>query len=62
MDKNFRYDEHNNLTYSKNSFYDLSGMFYQIITRTVGKLKIIVYKDELLYYKLLSIKSLDNKN
>ena len=62
MDKNFRYDEHNNLTYSKNSFYDLSGMFYQIITRTVGKLKIIVYKDELLYYKLLSIKSLDNNN
>lgn len=60
MDNNFRYDDHNNLTYNQNSFYDLSGMFYQIITRAVGKLKIIVYNDELLYCKLLSIKSLGN--
>ena len=57
MDKNFKYNDNNDLTYNTNGFYDLSGMFYQIITRAVSNLKIIVYNDEQLYYKLLYIKS-----
>lgn len=58
MDNNFAYSKSNTLKYNKNGYYDLSGMFYQIVTRAVNNLKIIVFKNKPLYYKLLYVKSL----
>ncbi len=65
MDYNFQYSEENVLQCSKKSFYSLSGMFYQIITRVIDEMKIIVLENKQLYYKLLQIKALEktmNKN
>ena len=62
MDTNFAYGESNTLKYNPNGYYDLSGMFYQIITRAVSNLKIIVYQNKPLYYKLLYVKSLGMNN
>lgn len=61
MDDNFRYDDSGNLQYIK-CYYSLPGMFYQIITRVINEMKIIVFNNKSLYYKLLQIKSLDKNN
>lgn len=57
MDKNFRYSESGKLQ-AKNSYYSASGMLYQIVTRVVDELKIIVLDNPLLYIELLRIKAM----
>ena len=59
MDNNFRYNENGRLTARKN-FYSALGMLYQIVTRVVNQLKILVLNNPELYYQLLQIKALDN--
>ncbi|MTI84266.1 MAG: DUF2075 domain-containing protein [Firmicutes bacterium] len=58
MDDNFSYNEKGRLTARKN-YYSAEGMLYQIVTRVVSQLKIIVLNNPRLYYRLLQIKSLD---
>ncbi len=53
MDENFTYK--NNRLVTKDSNYSAKGMLYQIVTRVVNDLKIIVYKNPDLYLKLLEI-------
>lgn len=55
MDSNFRYGENNRLAVRTN-YYSLKGMLYQIVTRAVNELKIIVINNPELYQKLISIK------
>lgn len=55
MDGNFKYFEDGTLKVRQN-YYSAKGMLYQIVTRVVSKLKIIVIGDPELYYKLLTIK------
>lgn len=57
MDDNFHYDLDGNLT-ARSSYYSASGMLYQIVTRVVDNLKIIVLNNPDLYLKLLEIKSM----
>lgn len=57
MDDNFKYSENGRLSVRK-SYYSAEGMLYQIVTRVVDKLKIIVYNNEDLYAKLLEIKEM----
>lgn len=60
MDQNFRYNGKDVLTANTQShYYDPGGMLYQIVTRAVNQLKIIVLDNPELYYNLLRIKSLD---
>ncbi len=54
MDSNFWYKE-NKLMVS-DSYYSIRGMLYQIVTRAVNKLKIVVIKNPSLYEKLMEIK------
>lgn len=58
MDDNFEYDTNDKLTF-KTTYYSLHGMLYQIVTRVVNELKIIVLNNEDLYFKLLRIKNKD---
>jgi len=60
MDKNFRYGEDGKLQAST-TFYSVEGMLYQIVTRVVNELKIIVLDNPELYGKLLEIKALDKR-
>ena len=55
MDSNFRYGENDRLAVRTN-YYSLKGMLYQIVTRAVNELKIIVINNPELYQKLMSIK------
>ena len=55
MDSNFRYEKNNKLAVRTN-YYSLKGMLYQIVTRAVNELKIIVINNPELYQKLMSIK------
>lgn len=57
MDENFWYDENGSLRVQE-SYYSANGMLYQIVTRVVNELKIIVTRNPKLYYKLLEIKSM----
>lgn len=57
MDDNFKYNENGRLCVRK-SYYSAEGMLYQIVTRVVDKLKIIVYNNQELYVKLLEIKAM----
>lgn len=57
MDDNFKYNENGRLSVRR-SYYNAEGMLYQIVTRVVDKLKIIVYNNQDLYVKLLEIKSM----
>ena len=57
MDSNFRYDG-NRLMASRYAYYSPKGMLYQITTRVVDELKIIVFNNPDLYAKLLEIKAL----
>ena len=59
MDSNFRYDG-NRLMASRYAYYSPKGMLYQITTRVVDELKIIVFNNPDLYVKLLEIKAMDN--
>ena len=55
LDHNFYY-EGNRLTTTKNSYYDGEGMLYQLVTRVVNNLKIIVFNNPELYIHLMDIK------
>ncbi len=57
MDRNFRYGENGKLEV-KESYYSASGMLYQIVTRVVDELKIIVLDNPSLYVDLLGIKAM----
>lgn len=57
MDQNFKYNDANRLT-AKKGYYSPDGMLYQIVTRVVDELKIIVLDNPELYLKLLEIKNL----
>lgn len=61
MDSNFRYGENNRLAVRKN-YYSLKGMLYQIVTRAVNELKIIVINNPELYQKLMSIKCIGDQS
>ena len=61
MDSNFRYADNNRLVARKN-YYSLKGMLYQILTRAVNELKIIVINNPELYEKLMSIKFMGEQN
>ncbi len=55
MDSNFQYSANNSLA-ARRSYYNPQGMLYQIATRAVNELKIIVINNPELYEKLTSIK------
>lgn len=57
MDRNFWYNEDNQLCFS-GSYYSAKGMLYQIVTRVVDDLKIVVLNNAGLYQKLLEIKTM----
>ncbi len=57
MDQNFKYNDSNKLT-ARKGYYSPDGMLYQIVTRVVDELKIIVLDNPALYLKLLEIKNL----
>ena len=56
MDQNFKYKE-NKLT-ARVGYYAPKGMLYQIVTRAVDELKIVVFNNPELYLKLTEIKML----
>lgn len=58
MDENFKYNEDGILMYKDGNYYSPKGMLYQIVTRAVKELKIIVLNNSELFYKLLEIKYL----
>lgn len=60
MDDNFQYDEHGVLNCARN-YYSTKGMFYQIVTRVVDEMKIIVLNNPHLYKRLLEIKYMGEK-
>ena len=57
MDENFEYNQEGCLTV-RQSYYSAFGMLYQIVTRVVDELKIIVLDNPALYVKLLEIKNM----
>ena len=59
MDDNFHYE--NNKLLMKNSYYSAKGMLYQIVTRVVNELKIIVLDNPALFAKLLEIKQMETR-
>jgi len=60
LDKNFNY--HDGHLRGTNSYYSASGMLYQILTRVVNNLKIVVCDNPELYLKLLEIQSMGTRN
>jgi hypothetical protein len=56
MDNNFIYE--NGKLKAKSRYYSANGMLYQIVTRVVNELKIIVLNNSDLYYHLLIIKNM----
>lgn len=57
MDENFHYGKNGELLV-RYSYYSAKGMLYQIVTRVVDELKIIVINNPELYVKLLGIKAM----
>ena len=57
MNQSFAYNEQNKLV-TKRNYYSSYGMLYQIVTRVVDELKIVVYNNPKLYLKLLEIKKM----
>ena len=55
MDNNFKYV--GNRLAAREGYYSAEGMLYQIITRVVDELKIVVLNNPSLYLKLLEIKA-----
>lgn len=60
MDENFKYDDDGKILV-RNSYYSAKGMMYQIVTRVVDELKIIVLNNPELYLNLLNIKNMGDK-
>lgn len=60
MDRHFEYGENNKLKVETKTRYSIEGMLYQILTRVISKLKIVVLDNPELYLKLVEIKSLEN--
>jgi len=59
MDDNFKYSSSNKLMVRRvGSYYSVEGMLYQIVTRAINELKIIVIGNPELYAKLVEIKSM----
>ena len=58
MDENFKYDEENKLL-AHGSYYSAKGMLYQIVTRVINQLKIVVLDNPDLYCKILEIKTMN---
>jgi len=56
MDENFNYDESGKLLTTP-SYYSARGMLYQMVTRVVDELKIVVLNNPELYVKLLELKN-----
>lgn len=56
MDNNFKYV--GNRLAAKRGYYSAQGMLYQIVTRVIDELKIVVLDNPSLYLKLLEIKAL----
>lgn len=61
MDKNFLYSNNGKLM-CRQSYYSASGMLYQIVTRVVDELKIIVLDNPALYLQLQKIKAMGSKS
>lgn len=61
MDKNFNYGDSKRLQTPK-AYYSVRGMLYQIVTRVINQLKIIVLDNPELYVKLMEIKSLEKND
>lgn len=60
MDKNFKYNEENKLL-AGGSYYSARGMLYQIVTRVINQLKIVVLDNPDLYCKILEIKTMNEQ-
>ncbi|MCH5185646.1 MAG: DUF2075 domain-containing protein [Oscillospiraceae bacterium] len=58
MDENFKYDEEGKLL-ARGSYYSAEGMLYQIVTRVINQLKIVVLDNPDLYCKILEIKTMN---
>ena len=58
MDTSFKYNKDGTLMYKQENYYNPAGMLYQIVTRAVKELKIIVLDNPELFFKLLEIKTL----
>jgi len=43
---------------ARNGYYSAQGMLYQIVTRVIDELKILVFNNPSLYLKLLEIKAM----
>lgn len=56
MDSNFKYVD--GKLNARSSYYSAKGMLYQIVTRVVDELKILVLDNPELYYNLLTIKKM----
>lgn len=56
IDSNFRYNDEGVLITEKN-YYSARGMLFQIVTRAINKLKIVVVNNAQLYEDILNIKS-----
>ena len=61
MDSVFSYNDKNRLI-GRVTYYSLKGMLYQIVTRAINELKIIVIDNPELYEKLIMIKHMGEKN
>jgi hypothetical protein len=59
MDANFWYNENKLMT--NYAYYSIRGMLYQIVTRAVSKLKIVVVGNQSLYEKLIAIKHMGSQ-
>ena len=58
LDNNFRYNDQQNVLETAATYYSASGMLYQIVTRVISQLKIVVLNNPNLYKNLLDIKKL----
>lgn len=61
MDDNFKYSENGKLM-ARGSYYDAKGMLYQIVTRAIDNLKIVVFNNPELYKRLLEIKNMSHES
>lgn len=61
MDSNFHYNDKGVLITQKN-YYSAKGMLFQIVTRAINKLKIVVVDNAELYEKIINIKNYKNKS
>lgn len=62
LDDIIKYDDTSNKLLAKRCYYSVSGMLYQIVTRVVNELKIIVLDNPKLYKDLLDIKKMGDRD